>query len=58
MGVCGECNVVNVCVVSVRGEWVCGLSVCMCVECVWLLGVCGECNVVNATECVCCESAW
>ena len=36
---CGECNVVNVCVVSVRGEWVCGWGVCMCVcvvsECVW-----------------------
>ena len=42
VGVCGECNVVNVCVVSVRGEWLCGLSVFMCVECVWWVSVCGD----------------
>ena len=44
MGVCGECNVVNVCVVSVRGEWVCGLNVCS--VCAVSVCVCDECAIV------------
>ena len=66
VGVCGECNVVNVCSVSVLGEWVCGLSVCMCVECVWWVSVCGEwaivwrvCeNVVSVWVCEYVVSVW
>ena len=64
VGVCGECNVVNVCVVC--GEWLCGLSVCMCVECVWWVSVCGEwaivwrvCeNVVSVWVCEYVVSVW
>ena len=68
VGVCGECNVVNVCVVSgcvvwvsvcvlsVCGEWVCVVSERLCGECVKMWWVC-EC-VSMWWVCGECMSVW